>query len=277
MRFQMNDSKFLPVYIGLLKLVGCTFSPDGYVMIGLNANTTMKLRHQDRDVVLPAGMHMNYTRDTDIVFDLIPEPILGAAPSMLRGYCRLLSNRLNVVYATICHSLLMVSIAEINRSQLSKGQLAFIDLMKGADPRTLDAFGRVLRSMTADEPDRIFVKLGFKREAPVNNTPYSRVTRTTFPLYESLRREDNAFGDLKLRKKDRELFIKLLDFILPGSEALDAYDAGSNNTLAPQLDSLMRCAEGMALQFNHTLDAFFSGQQQLKDVYMPISWQSPVG
>lgn len=270
----MNDSKFLPIYIKLLRLAKVDVSPEGYAILNLGDNINMKLRAAGKTVIMPTAERLANIQEDEIVFDLLPEALLADTTPILKGYTKLLSGRVNVIFATLCYQLLLALTTKQNRRNLSKGQLAFVDRMIGVDERTVNSFGLILQNMLPTQPERALVNTMVWRNGHVNRTPYVRVVRTTFPLYDALQKEGKVF-DVTLRNKDRELFIKLLEFVLPGLDALDAYDAGSNNQVAPQLDAVMRCMEGLTNQFNHTLDAFFAGNPEMDDLRLKIDWVAP--
>ena len=75
----------------------------------------------------------------------------------------------------------------------------------------------------------------------MNEKTYHRAAIVKFTLYEELVKagSDNVVMGVKLSKKDRDLFKKLFERVIPGIDNPQHYSTGSNANVAPFMDSMM--------------------------------------
>ena len=85
------------------------------------------------------------------------------------------------------------------------------------------------------------VSVYLTRGGVVKEKTYHRAAIVKFTLYEELIKagSDNVVMGVKLSKKDRDLFKKLFERVIPGIDNPQHYSTGSNANVAPFMDSMM--------------------------------------
>ena len=249
-------SKMIPFYEALLETAGLTVTSDGCVSIKTSKDSkpmTMK----GKRLVLPTREHQsNPSPDTKIMFHPLVENVMRGESDVFERFRMAINGRMNVVFGTIVHTLLQLGTSQAEQHKLTPEQSEFLSKVKNADEKTLIALKKIMDSLSATQHQKLFVSIFLKRGGTVGDKRYARVGVVHFPFYNELKKGDPELHGVKLRVKDREALIGLLDYILPEQDIAGVYNRGSNSTLAPSIDALMQAVKAIAAPLNDLIVRF---------------------
>ena len=150
--------------------------------------------------------------------------------------------RLNWVFTTVLSELLDFAATPEKHDLLSPEQLDILTILKEATPA---ATGKFLKLLTASKEKNghhaISVSVYLTRSGVVNGKTYHRAAITKFTLYDELVKAgtDNMVFGIKLTNKERELYRKLFERVIPGIDEAHHYNVGSNANVAPFMDCML--------------------------------------
>ena len=155
---------------------------------------------------------------------------------------RMMSVRLNWVLSTMLPELLVFAASPAKHDLLKPEQLDILTTLAEAGKDSANKFLKLLEaSKTKNGHFSTIVSVYLTRGGVVNDKTYHRAAIVKFTLYEELIKagDDNVVLGVKLSKKDRELFKKLFERVIPGLDNPQHYSTGSNANVAPFMDAMM--------------------------------------
>jgi hypothetical protein len=249
-------SKMLKFYESLLAAAGLTTTSDGCVSIKTSKDPK-PLTLKGKRLVLPTSEHLRHSdRDSKVVFHPLTENVMRGESEVFERFRMALNGRINVVFGTVMHCLLQLGTSQAEQHKLSPEQSEFLSKVKNADEKTLLALKKVMDSVSATQHQKLFVSMFIKRGGTVGDKRFARVGVVHFPFYNDLKKAEPEFHGVKLRVKDREALIGLLDYILPEQDIAGVYNRGSNSTIAPSLEALMLSFLAIAAPLNDLIARF---------------------
>lgn len=249
-------TKMLDFYESLCRAAGLTVTSDGCVSIK-TSKEPKPLTLKGKRLVLPTKEHLaNPDREHRIIFHPLTENVMRGESEVFERFRMAINGRLNVVIGTIMQVLLQVGTSHADQQKLTPEQSEFLLKVKNADEKTLNALTKIVDSVTGAQANKLYVTTFIKRGGQVGDKRFSRVGVASFPFYNELKKGESEVHGVKLRVKDREALIGLLDYILPDQDVVGAYNQGSNSNIAPTLEALMRTVRGIAAPLNDIIDRF---------------------
>ncbi len=155
---------------------------------------------------------------------------------------RMMSVRLNWVLSTMLPELLVFASSPAKHDLLKPEQLDILTCLADAGKDSASKFLKLLEASKAKNGHfATIVSVYLTRGGVVNEKTYHRAAIVKFTLYEELVKagSDNVVMGVKLSKKDRDLFKKLFERVIPGIDNPQHYSTGSNANVAPFMDSMM--------------------------------------
>ena len=155
---------------------------------------------------------------------------------------RMMSVRLNWVLSTMLPELLVFASSPAKHDLLKPEQLDILTCLADAGKDSASKFLKLLEASKAKNGHfSTIVSVYLTRGGVVNEKTYHRAAIVKFTLYEELIKagSDNVVMGVKLSKKDRDLFKKLFERVIPGIDNPQHYSTGSNANVAPFMDSMM--------------------------------------
>jgi len=155
---------------------------------------------------------------------------------------RMMSVRLNWVLSTMLPELLVFASSPAKHDLLKPEQLDILTCLADAGKDSASKFLKLLEASKAKNGHfSTIVSVYLTRGGVVNEKTYHRAAIVKFTLYEELLKagSDNVVMGVKLSKKDRDLFKKLFERVIPGIDNPQHYSTGSNANVAPFMDSMM--------------------------------------
>lgn len=176
-----------------------------------------------------------------VVHPLNENPSKPASP-IVDYLRRMMSVRLNWVFSTILPELLQFAASPAKHDLLKPEQLDILQVLADAGKDSAAKFMKLLEaSKTKNGHFATIVSVYLTRGGTVKGKTYHRAGIVKFTLYDELIKadSDNIVMGVKLTKKDRELFKKLFERIIPGIDEPEHYSTGSNANVAPFMDCMM--------------------------------------
>lgn len=155
---------------------------------------------------------------------------------------RMMSVRLNWVLSTMLPELLVFASSPAKHDLLKPEQLDILTCLADAGKDSASKFLKLLEASKAKNGHfATIVSVYLTRGGVVKEKTYHRAAIVKFTLYEELLKagSDNVVMGVKLSKKDRDLFKKLFERVIPGIDNPQHYSTGSNANVAPFMDSMM--------------------------------------
>ena len=155
---------------------------------------------------------------------------------------RMMSVRLNWVLSTMLPELLVFASSPAKHDLLKPEQLDILTCLADTGKDSASKFLKLLEASKAKNGHfATIVSVYLTRGGVVKEKTYHRAAIVKFTLYEELIKagSDNVVMGVKLSKKDRDLFKKLFERVIPGIDNPQHYSTGSNANVAPFMDSMM--------------------------------------
>lgn len=268
--------KILDLYKSILATAGLVTTSDGFIKMKIG-DKTKPATVKGKSLVLPTPEHLKNPDWTNREqFHPLFENVLRPEHGVVALYRQAANIRVNIAVGVLATFLLRLATSPADHAKLSPDQSEFLSKVKHADERTVKDFQRLLDAAPVSQPQKSFVHIYLKKTGAVHGKRYSRVGVVTFPVYTELKKaskEHEVFG-VKLRVKDRDTLIALMEFIFPGIEEGESYNRGSNSEVAPSIDVMMKTVGGLANPLNALLELFrpIMGEEEADDLIFNSDW-----
>lgn len=276
----MNNKQLLLKFYGeLLDSAGLKHDKDGYIS-SMEGNKPVMVKMTGfkdlKRLVLPTdGQMSNLVGDSKCVaFHPGSENIMRGESEVMAEYRSALGIKLNFSFSLLIAELLALAAEPARHAKLKPDQHEFLSHVKKADEQTLNTFAALLKQMPLDQTVKQFVHIYLKKAARLKGVNYKRAAIVSFPLYKELKEMpdgDRVWG-VKLRVKDRESLISVIEYVLPGLVQDESYSRGSSSDVAPSLDALMRSYVALGSNINDAVDLFGNVLASAKELALPSEW-----
>ena len=235
----------------ILKYLGTEPDEHGYISTVLE-ETRKPVTIDGNPLVLPTHENLRLSSDEVVLFHPLSENILRGESEVIHKMKMIMNIKINYTIGIVAQSLLNLVASPALHGSLSPEQTELLVAVTDADDKTITDFIQLMVNGIKNKPDRIFTNIYLKRGGAIGNDKFGKVGVVTFPLYEELKNVKES----KLRVKDKERVIKLLEFMFPDISKPDAYSFGSNSKVAPYLDALMRTGANITSRLNDLIYMF---------------------
>ena len=256
-------TKLLDIYSSILKFSGFDVDNEGLVSSVIGEKKEPAFIDGAR-IVLPTDTHLrNYVKGEKVIFHPLTENILRGESDVIQKLKTAINLKLNYTIGIIGQNLLNLLASPELHHRLNPEQLDIMKCITECDEKSRVNFVSYMLSGYKTKSDRLYVNIYLKRGGNVNDKRFARVGIVSFPFYDELMK-----GKVdKLRVKDVETFKQLFKFIFPDIDNVDHYNHGSNSSVAPFLDSLMRTASNIASRLNDVTQQykeFIDGAEEIE-------------
>lgn len=267
--------KLLDLYRSLLLTGGLVSSEDGYVSVHMPGGEKTPAVLKGKRLVLPTTEHLRKPMGEErIAFHPLSENILRGESEVL-GYLRQAINmRLNLVFGSLALELMQIATSPAEHAKLNPDQSEFLSRVKNADEKTYAVLGKLMQAMPIAQTQKAFVSIYLKRSGTVEGKRYARVGVVSFPLYQELLKAETThevYG-VKMRVKDRETLLALLEYMVPSIADAQAHHQGSDSKVAPYLDALMKALMVAAGPLNDLIALFRNQLANPEDLQFEDQW-----
>lgn len=248
--------KLLELYKSILAVANLRAGAEGHISVVFGEESKPAVIKGKR-LVLPTQEQMIAIGKKECVaFHPLSENILHGASEVLTYFRHALNVRLNYTFGLLAYELLTLATSPGQHAKLSPDQSEFLSKIKNADEKTLVALQKLMAAMPSDQTQQAFCSIFLKRTGTVGDKRYSRVGVVSFPLYEELSKGSQEIYGVKLRVKDRDSLVELLEYMVPCIKDPESHNRGSNSTVAPFLDALMQAVLVVASPLNDQVELF---------------------
>jgi hypothetical protein len=251
----------IKLYTNILNATGCKVDKEGYVSVdpsvftGEPSEKTLPFIVNEKRVVLPTFEHQRSASDDKIIFHPLNENILRGESDVVIKLRTAFSIRLNhLFFISIKTAIQMIYDIDSHR-KFSPQQHEILSLAPDLDETTAVDFVRMMKAATA-QGSNSHVSLYLKRSGTVDGKKFSRVGVVGFPFYNELKKEQDTYYGVKLRKRDRVGLLKLIEFIFPDIDKEGSYSRGSNSQVAPFMDALMKAVMSVGSKLNDYFETY---------------------
>lgn len=265
----------IELYTSMLAAAGLTVDDNGYVSVnnslftGSNKNEPVLV--DGKRLVLPTREQLtDPDRESKIIFHPLSENILRGESIVVAKLRSMYGIRLNFAVAAIVSGLLDLCASVNKHKLLTPDQSAVLSVAPNCDETTVRVFASLINKVFADEST--FVKLYLRRSGTIKGVKYSRAGIISFPFFEALQEAKDTLFGVKLRKKDKEALLAIFEFILPKIGEAESYNQGSDSTIAPFTDALMKAFMGVAGKLNDIIDLYKDKIDELEKLTFDADW-----
>lgn len=244
----------IDLYKSILDCGSLTTNDEGFVSVKHNNNPVLV---DGKRLVLPIHKQLSSGGwDSKMVFHPLSESVLRGESEIITKMRSVFNIRLNSTFAAIGVNLLSIIASTDDHKKLNPEQSELLSAISEVDKSTLDSFVKIMTNVIKDSTEKGFIHIFLKRGGIINGKKFSRVGVVTFPFYEELQKQQETYYGVKLRSKDRIVFIQLCEYMLPNLNVAEHYNYGSESRIAPYLDALMGTVLGIASKFNDILETY---------------------
>lgn len=268
MKMELND-----LYKSILRYAGMDTDAEGYISAIIGDQREPAILGGVR-MVIPTEYHLRHANPKEkIVFHPLSENVLRGESEVIMKLREVLNIRLNFTFGIIASSLLNLVASPEEHKKLTPDQTELLIAVKDVDNTTVNNFISLMVEGIKTDPNKMFMNIYLKRGGSIGTKRYSRVGIYSFNLYEELQKDSNEIYGVKLRVKDKEAFKQLYQYILPALvDDMTAYNRGSESSLAPYLDALMKTSCAVASRFNDIFYQFGDFIDQSEKLVFDSDW-----
>lgn len=177
--------------------------------------------------------------------------------------------RLNATIGYAMKELIGIAHDQANQKNLSTEQAEVLNCLQSVSDRTVRDFDDLLKKTKARNDADQFINIFIKRGGTVKGKTYGRAAIVTFPIYDALKRGDEKVNGVKFSVKDREMLVRLFEFIMPSTAVEEGYNQGISSKTAPFLEALIRATFSVVSELVESMSPY------LDIVAMPTLLQFP--
>ena len=244
----------LNIYNSILRYSGLECDKDGYISIRDN-NSTEPVLVDGKRLVMPTRHNLAGSSNSTIVFHPLAENVLGKESIVFTYLKELLNHRINTAFAGIGIALLQLAASPEQHKKLNMEQLQFITDMGNVTHSTFEEFTQMAHTGLRENSSSLIVNIYLKRGGTYRNERYSWVGVTTSTFKKHLKENQLVYG-VKIKDVNREIILRLIDFLIPEIDTPERYNYGSVSKVAPRLDCLLRTSLLLTSWINTAIETF---------------------
>lgn len=238
----------IPLYSGVLTSIGCSVDSQGLISQSIAGSEPIPVDIDGRRLVLPTPEVLQVLDNSkSIAFHPICENITMGNSPVIEKFRRMVQIAMATRISALAYDLLHAIVGNDGK-ELTGTILGLAEQIPDASKKTLTALEKMLQSLNGE--DRTPIRIYLKRQAELNGEKYRREASVHFPMMDEFadNKPRDYVYDVKMSVKDKNTIRTLFNIIIPNIEKPNAYSAGSNSTVAPSFDALLRvthklCAE----------------------------------
>lgn len=292
----MNTERLIDLYRKVISTAGWVADDEGYVSVD-DAGVMMPclIGKKEERLVLPVQHQLEKVDKSKITFfHVLDEHVSQPETEVFKSFRHAIAEKLKTTILVAAIELLTISASKDRQKKLTPKQSEVLSVLAHADDKTITTFMSLMEAIDESPKERGVVSIYLSRGGKLADHTHQRVSVVFFPLYEALvkdgierekkmeerkkldkeQREDipNVTYGVKLRPKDRQIYIGLFEYIIPDIAEKDAYSAASNAAVGPSTDALMASVKKLVHAINTVINRFKSITPSLKHMLIPEDW-----
>lgn len=266
--------KLISLYKSVLELGGMSADRDGFVsgkLVGSKLDPS-PVTIKGKRIVLPTQKQLTTSDWSDrIVFHPLYENVLRGESQVIEKLRSLITMRINVTLGILGTALLELAANTAEHSKMNPDQSMFLAKVRMLDDKTQGNWGDLLKVLDPMDGKKNFIHVFLKRSGSIDGRKYARVGVVNFPVMKHLVNDEEVFG-FKPRKKDLPVFKNLLEYIFKDILTDGAYNAGSDSSIAPYTEAMLRTFLNVIAPINDIIDLFAELRPELADLRFNSDW-----
>lgn len=263
--------KLLEVYRSILNYAGLDTDSDGFISAIIGDDRSPAMLNGER-MVLPLDAHLRNPKDK-VIFHPLSENILRGESDIIIKLRDVINIRLNYTFGIVCCGLMHLAASTELHHKLTPDQSELLIALGDVDTTSVKNFMSIMAEAIKNQANKLYLNIYLKRGGTINGKRYSRAGIITFNFFEELSKDVTELYNVKFRSKDRLTYLKLYQFILseikPGCTD---YNRGSDSTVAPYLDALMKTSMTIASRLNDILEQYKDFIENAEDILFNGDW-----
>ena len=268
--------KLITLYKALLELGGMSSDRDGLVSGKLpgGKEDPRPVTIKGKRLVLPTQKQLTTADWSDrIVFHPLYENVLRGESQVIEKLRTLITTRVNVTIAILGTALLELAGNTGEHSKLNPDQSMFLAKVRMLDKNTLEGWTDLCKALDLADGKQNFIHVFLKRSGSIAGKKHARVGVVNFPVMKALcAGDEKIFGYKPRNKAHREVFKNLMEYIFKDILTDGAYNAGSDSSIAPYTDAMLRAFLNVIAPINDTIDLFSDIRPELTDLRFNSDW-----
>ena len=290
--------KLIPLYKSILKAAHLVTDDEGYIK-KIRGDTKEPWFIGGLPAVLPLDEQLKQPPGTTEIFHPLFEHLARGESKQVAEYRRALTERFHLTFMAMASELLTIAASQQMHATLTPEQSEFLSFVPEADETMLKKFDALWKAMPDGQNQKAFVSMYLKKGGVLHGKSVHRAAVVSFPLYKQLvedgqkreaemearkklpKKKDAKADDklppvpnetygVSLRQVDRDSFIKLFQYMVPGIDEAESYSAASNSNIAPSMDAVMRAAERLAGPINDLVERFADKLSETARIIMRV-------
>jgi hypothetical protein len=209
--------------------------------------------------------------DTHMAFHPLSENILNGESEVASKLKAVMNIKLNAVLGELLGQLTNFAAHPDAHGNVPARASKFLKLVPEIKEKTAERMADMVERSTVST-DRRFVNLYVKRGGKILDSRFQHVGVVTFPFREELEGETPKAFNVTLSKKDQASFKALFDYIMPDSQEMETYSAGSRSHTASTFEAMCRAFIKVATQLNEITTLHKKMLPTYKDLMINLDW-----
>ena len=233
--------KLLDTYKSILAFAGCHTTPEGQIYAKMDSSgDTLELKANGKKWVLPTEDNCKKAYADDLsLFHPLNENVIKPESIDIKRLTKCLITRINFSTYTLFATLLHVASDTSTHLKLTPEQSEMCSVLKQVSTEQSTNIDNLML-LAINRKDDLYklVHVHLKRGTTIKGARHSRTGNITFPFYEHLK--DGEVCNRKVKKQEKEIIIRLYEYVFPNCGVEDEYSHGSDANTAPYLEALLR-------------------------------------
>jgi hypothetical protein len=255
------SARLLDIYKSILSFAAMKIDDKGIIYTHLcevDDATRRPIDINGEQLVFPIKSQFADPNQSKFYFHPLSESFIRGGESEVLGILKEhIQLRLNFVFANEVNYMLRLLASPKLHAKLGEEQAELLKHISGGDDKTQEHWQSLMMRFASSEGLSAgpYLRIFLRKSGTLRGETYGRVGVVTFPFYQDLiaGKFDGKHG---LRKKDLEIFRKIIEFIFPNindvktGKSSEEYNYGTRTRVAPFLDALMMTGARLAQRLN---------------------------
>ena len=235
----------LDTYRSILYYSGCRVNDNEncriFAQLDSNSGTQALTLNGGRPWVLPTQENLKTAYDNNFaIFHPLNENIIKGESADVKRLRSCLLIHINYSLYTLIVAMLHIASSPELHATISPEQTDMCVKVKKITKEQKNLFEKLAWD-AINRADGIYqlVYINLSRGSTLGDKKFSRVGNVTFPFFEKLKEGVEICGK-KLNQADTKAFIRMFEYVFPELDKEGKYSFGSNSTVAPYLEALLK-------------------------------------
>lgn len=255
------------LYTEMIRATGYDVDSKGIVTMTVKEKTsdiTVDTNGTERILMLPTYDNLRDPRpETHVFFHPLAENIERGKSEVFDFYHRRLINKINSLVAIIGVGLLNLQNNPNLHIGLNKEQMDIMKVISESSEKSPLNWAQLSLYPVTKMPDRMDkwgVNIFIKKKGKFEGKEYKRVGVVGFPAFEFIEgggqyfKDDSKDASRIGRIQDYKTFVQVMKAIFPEIKSIEAYNAGVDTSIAPNLIAFLRAVRQLGRRMNYVVD-----------------------